>query len=109
MSVVTVRPAHALLPTDLIVVYNQNMPESKEVAQYYALKREVPVSNLVGVDVPESENILRADYETNMIPPIRSVVKKRMLIGHDPAILLVYGIPLRIEEGTSNDKIIQRI
>ena len=104
LTAVAVRPAYALLPTDLIVVYNQNMPESKEVAQYYALKREVPVSNLVGVDVPESENIRRVDYETNMIPPIRSVVKKRMLIGHDPAILLVYGIPLRIE-GTSNEKL----
>jgi uncharacterized protein (TIGR03790 family) len=103
LAAVVVRPVYALLPTDLIIVYNQNMPESKEVAQYYALKREVPVSNLVGVDVPKSENILRADYETNMIPPIRSIVKKRMLIGHDPAILLVYGIPLRIE-GTSNEK-----
>ena len=80
------------------------MPESKDVSQYYALKRGVPITNLVGVDVPESENILRADYETNMIPPIRSVVKKRMLTGHDPAILLVYGIPLRIE-GTSKEKL----
>lgn len=47
--------------------------------------------------MPESEDILRVDYEANMIPPIRSVIKKRMLIGHNPAILLVYGIPLRIE------------
>jgi len=83
------------------------MPESKDVAQYYALKRGVPVSNLVGVDVSESENILRADYEKNIIPPIRSVVKKRMLIGHDPAILLVYGIPLRIED-TSNKKLYKK-
>ncbi len=104
MTAVAVRPAYALLSTDLLVVYNQNMPESKEVAQYYALKREVPVSNLVGVDVPESENISRADYETNMIPQVRSVVKKRMLIGHNPAILLVYGIPLRIES-TSKEKL----
>lgn len=80
-----------------MVVYNQNMPESKDVAQYYALKRGVPISNLVGVDVPESEDILRVDYEANIIPPIRSIIKKRMLIGYSPAILLVYGIPLRIE------------
>jgi uncharacterized protein (TIGR03790 family) len=104
MSVAAVRPVNALLPADLVVVYNQNMPESKGVAQYYALKRGVPISNLVGVDVPESEDILRVDYEANMIPPIRSAVKKLMLSGHNPAILLVYGIPLRIE-GTSKPEL----
>ena len=104
LSIVAVRPIHALLPTDLVVVYNQNMPKSKDVAQYYSSKRGVPITNLVGVDVSESEDILRLDYETKMIPPIHSIVKKLMLTGHNPAILLVYGIPLRIE-GTGKPKL----
>ncbi|ODS32448.1 MAG: hypothetical protein SCARUB_02436 [Candidatus Scalindua rubra] len=83
------------------------MPESKDVAQYYSTKRDVPVSNLVGVDVPESENILRQDYETNMIPPIRSVVRKLKLSGHNPAILLVYGIPLRVKD-TNRSKLYEQ-
>ncbi|KHE91572.1 MAG: hypothetical protein SCABRO_02681 [Candidatus Scalindua brodae] len=74
------------------------MQESKDVAQYYCSKRGVPVSNLVGVDVPESEHILRPDYESKMIPPIRRTVNNLRLSGNDPAILLVYGIPLRINE-----------
>ena len=68
--------------------------------EYYASKRGVPISNLVGVDVTESESIPRAYYEANMIPPIRSAVRKLKLSGHNPAILLVYGIPLRIEDTT---------
>lgn len=98
ISTAPIRPAHALLPTDLVVVYNQNMQESKDVAQYYCSKRRVPGSNLVGVDVPESENILRPDYESKIIPPIRRIVNNLKLSGNDPAILLVYGIPLRITE-----------
>jgi len=89
---------HALISADLVVVYNKNIPESKGVARYYASKRGVPISNLVGVDVTESESIPRAYYEANMIPPIRSAVRKLKLSGLNPAILLVYGIPLRIED-----------
>ncbi|MCP4267526.1 MAG: TIGR03790 family protein [Candidatus Brocadiaceae bacterium] len=74
------------------------MQESKDVAQYYCSKRGVPVSNLVGVDVPESENILRPDYESKIIPPIRRIVNNLRLSGNDPAVLLVYGVPLRIKE-----------
>jgi uncharacterized protein (TIGR03790 family) len=101
ISLVPYKPAHALLPTDLVVVYNQNMQDSKDIAQYYCLKRGVPVSNLVGVDIPESENILRPDYESKMIPPIKRLVNNLKLSGNSPAILLVYGIPLRIKETIS--------
>jgi uncharacterized protein (TIGR03790 family) len=95
---------HALLSTDLVVVYNKNMPDSRNVARYYASKRGVPISNLVGVDVPESESIHRVYYEANVIPPIRSAVRKLKLSGLNPAILLVYGIPLRIE-GTAKPEL----
>ncbi len=74
------------------------MPESKGVAKYYASKRGVPLSNLVGLDVPESESIHRVNYQANMVTPIRSTVRKLKFSGLDPAILLVYGIPLRIED-----------
>ncbi len=102
--IATVSTVHALSPTDLIVVYNQNIPGSKDVAGYYASKRSVPLSNLVGVDVTESESIHRADYETKMILPLRNAVKKLQLAGHKPAILLVYGIPLRVID-TSNPEL----
>ena len=103
LSVVAIRTVHALLPTDIIVVYNQNMPESKDVAEYYASKRSIPPSNLVGVDVTESESIDRIEYETTMVPPLRTVVRKLQLSGHKPAILLVYGIPLRVIDSKKSE------
>ena len=90
--------AFALSPEDLVIVYNLNMPESKAVATYYAKKRNVPISNLVGVDVPVSEGMLRSDFEKKLIPPALAVVKRLKDGGKDPAILLVYGIPLAVKD-----------
>jgi uncharacterized protein (TIGR03790 family) len=97
LSVVALE-AFALSPEDLVIVYNLNMPESKAVASYYAKKRKVPISNLVGVDVPVSERMLRSDFEKRLIPPALAVVKRLKDGGKDPAILLVYGIPLAVKD-----------
>ena len=95
--------AFALSPEDLVIVYNLNMPESKEVADYYAKKRKVPISNLVGVDVPVSERMLRSDFEKKLIPPALTMVKRLKARGKDPAILLVYGIPLAVKDPVNTE------
>ena len=88
--------ALALSARDLVIVFNRNLPESREVAAYYAGKRRVPVDNLVGVDVPTSEDMSRQDYDGKLVPPVKSMVEKLKARGITPAILLVYGIPLRV-------------
>ncbi len=88
--------ASALSARDLVIVFNRNLPESREVAVYYAGKRRVPVENLVGVLVPTSEDISRPDFDQNLAPPVRAAVEKLKAAGGTPAILLVYGIPLRV-------------
>ena len=87
----------ALSPADLIVVYNLNMQNSKGVAHYYAKKRAVPLSNLIGVRVPTSERMARLDFESELIPPIKKVVERLKSERKKPAILLVYGIPLLVK------------
>jgi uncharacterized protein (TIGR03790 family) len=86
----------ALSAPDLIIVFNRNLPESREVAADYAGKRQVPVDNLVGVDVPASEDMSRGDYEEKLVPPVKAMVDRLKAIGRTPAILLIYGIPLRV-------------
>ena len=90
--------AFALTPSDLILVYNLNMQNSKAVADHYAKKRKVPISNLVGVDVSTSERMLRSDFQEKLIPPVRAVVDRLKRKGQGPAILLVYGIPLVVKD-----------
>lgn len=91
-------PALALAPEDLVIVYNVNLPESQAVARYYAEKRRVPVANLVGVNAPTTENMSRDDYELVLAEPLRQQVQQFQSQGRQPALLLVYGIPLRVDD-----------
>jgi len=98
--------AFALSPSDLIVVYNLNMKQSKAVATYYAKKRSVPLSNLIGADVSPLETMDRSDFEKGLVPQVQAMVKQSRNAGKDPAILLVYGIPLMVKasRNTKSDK-----
>ena len=81
---------------DLVIVFNRNLPESQAVASYYANKRKVPPENLVGVDVSSSEDMTRKDYDWKLVPPVKAMVDRLKAKGNTPAILLIYGIPLRV-------------
>ena len=100
LVLINLSPAHravaALTAPDLVIVFNRNLPESREVAAYYAGKRRVPLANLVGVDVPFSEDMSRQDYDAKLVPPVKAMVERLKANGRTPAILLVYGIPLRV-------------
>ena len=42
-----------------VVVYNENHPDSKEVAEYYAKARSIPAASLVALKCPTTETITR--------------------------------------------------
>jgi uncharacterized protein (TIGR03790 family) len=86
-----------LSASELIIVFNRNLTESQAVASYYADRRKVPTANLVGVDVPATEEISRQDYDWKLVPPVKARVDLLKNKGKHPAILLVYGIPLRVK------------
>lgn len=90
--------AAALTPEDILIVYNLNLPESLDVARYYAEKRRVPPANLLGVNVPATENLSRDDYEMVLAEPLRRQARIFLDQGRRPVILLVYGIPLRVDD-----------
>ena len=50
----------------------------------------------MGVDVPASEDMSRQDYDAKLVPPVKAMVDRLKAKGRTPAILLVYGIPLRV-------------
>ncbi|MDY6951119.1 MAG: TIGR03790 family protein [Thermodesulfobacteriota bacterium] len=83
-------------PADLVVLYNPNMKASREVAEHYAKMRDVPLDHLLGVDVTTSEKMQRSEYDEKLVPPLRTMVEQLRHKGRDPAVLLVYGIPLTV-------------
>ncbi|MDH3975118.1 MAG: TIGR03790 family protein [Deltaproteobacteria bacterium] len=92
-------PAGAELKAeDIIIVFNRNMAESRSVSKYYSKKRGVPPKNIVGVNVSTSESMGRREYEKKLLPHVRPAIEKLKAEGRNPAVLLVYGIPLKIKE-----------
>jgi len=88
------RPAAALEPGEVFVLVNKNMPESRDVANYYRVKRNVPAENLVFLDVPSSEDISRDDYDRRIVAPVRAALlphRERAKV-----LLTVFGVPLRV-------------
>jgi uncharacterized protein (TIGR03790 family) len=48
--------------SDVVVLYNSRVPESKAVAEHYAAARQVPVSQLFGFALTTNEVMTRADF-----------------------------------------------
>ena len=60
-----------------IVVFNNNVPESVELAKFYAQKRGIARDHLVGLDCPSEEEISRDDYDRTIAKPLRDTFEKR--------------------------------
>jgi uncharacterized protein (TIGR03790 family) len=88
--------ALALEAADLVVVFNRHVPESQAVAAYYAARRQVPPANVVGVEVSTTEDMSRQEFDQKLAPPVRERAAILQAQGRTPAVLLVYGIPLRV-------------
>jgi len=116
------RAARAAGPGDeAVVVYNTRMPESKALAEYYAAKRQVPVTQVFGFSLPTGEEISRAEFRDLLERPLARTLQERKLwvVGpkampattNQPAhterwvvastiryAVLCYGVPLRVAE-----------
>src|SRR5256885_16027561 len=54
----------------VIVIYNSRMPESKQVAEYYAEKRQVPKNQVFGFALPKEEAMSRAEFIDDLQKPL---------------------------------------
>ena len=119
----------------VVVVYNKNLPESLAVAEHYALKRKVPSTQVIGLDLPSGETISREVYADQLEKPLRKRFRDEDWFEFDyevvPAsrervggviqkikkatvryLALCYGVPLRVspekefvEEGSEDIRI----
>jgi len=63
----------------VVVIYNSRMPESKELAFYYAQRREVPTNQVFGFDLPITEGIKRAEFHDNLQKPLLKALERQKL------------------------------
>src|SRR3954467_7799749 len=64
-------PVLALEPANLVLVTNKNVPDSKNIAEFYAASRKVPDHRILELDLPVGEEIPFDTYENTVIPAVR--------------------------------------
>lgn len=94
------------------VVFNAADPESKALAEYYAAKRGIPATNLLGLKTSKEETITREDYQKTIESPLRAAFVERgwwktgnvEKVGNIAVqtsirvLTLIRGLPLRVSE-----------
>lgn len=102
----------------VVVVYNLNLdPESRQVAEHYAARRGVPARQLVGLSLPRTETMSRAEFRERLQKPLVAALEERGLArfpgpGASPNtpglpaaqvryLVLAYGVPVKITADTN--------
>jgi len=64
---------------EVVVLYNALFPGSKEVAEHYAKRREVPPAQVISMDLPTGEAMTRKDFVHGLQEPLLKVLEERAL------------------------------
>jgi uncharacterized protein (TIGR03790 family) len=80
----------------VVVVYNSDMPESKQVADHYAKRRSVPAGQIHGFPLPKGEAISRVDYLAKLEKPLLEKIGTNAASWTFRYVLLCYGVPTKI-------------
>jgi uncharacterized protein (TIGR03790 family) len=93
-----VAAASALEPNEILVIANGHIPASKNIAQYYCQKRNVPIENVLylplGINLKDS--ISRDDYDRQLARPIRSELQTREEFSKIKCLVTTYGVPYKV-------------
>jgi uncharacterized protein (TIGR03790 family) len=65
------------LAASTMVLYNKAVPDSVELAKFYAEKRGIAPDHLVGLNCSTDEEISREEYDTTIANPLRDIFKQR--------------------------------
>ncbi|HEY5040614.1 MAG TPA: TIGR03790 family protein [Verrucomicrobiae bacterium] len=91
---------------EVAVIYNSQMPESKEVAMHYALARKVPAKQIFGFALTTNEVMTRADFTDDLQKPLADKLEKSGLWTFGKVSFpATNGQPARVEERVVKSKI----
>ncbi len=93
-------------PDNVLVIVNDNSAQSREIAEYYARRRGVPMRNLCHLKTATTENIDRPAYMREIAGPISAYLRANQLTESILYIVTTAGVPLRIPghgEGMNTD------
>jgi uncharacterized protein (TIGR03790 family) len=80
----------------VLVVVNEASPLSRQIGEYYALHRHIPLSNVCRLNAKVDEEISRDDFDRQIAAPVTSFLRFRHLEDKILYIVTTSGVPLRI-------------
>ncbi|MGE5607997.1 MAG: TIGR03790 family protein, partial [Bacillota bacterium] len=89
-------PAKALEPDEILLLVNQNVAESRSLAEFYCTSRNIPQAHILALDLPRGEDIAHSVYRSQVVPRVREFIQKNGLEDKISCIVTFYGTPLRI-------------
>ena len=81
----------------VLVVVNQASPLSRQIGEYYVLRRHIPRSNVCRLNAKVDEEISRDDFDKQIVAPIAGFLHSRHLEEKILSIVTTSGVPLRIQ------------
>lgn len=110
--------------SEVVVIYNRRMPESRQVAEYYASRRQVPTNQVWSFDLPTGETMTRAEYRDLLQDPFLKRLESEKLFQFENEVIpatraepgdvirkvtttriryaaLCYGVPVKILRDTN--------
>ena len=84
-------------PANVVVIANANSALSKNIAEYYALKRGITRANVCYIKTSTAEWIARARYETEVEAPIGAFLQANKLTESALYLVTTSDVPLKIE------------
>jgi uncharacterized protein (TIGR03790 family) len=85
---------------NIVVVVNQNSPNSIELGNYYCEKRQVPPQNLLRINwTGGNVTWTRSEFDTILRAPLNAMLAARQLTNQIDYVLLSMDIPYRVTEG----------
>ena len=94
--------ARALTADELLLVVNRNVPQGRDLAEYYAKLRKVPDDRIVELDCPTTEQMSFDAYEQSVVPPLRDYLRRNDPQNHIKCLVTFYGVPFRIAAHVDN-------
>lgn len=88
--------AWALEPSEILLVVNGNAQTGRDLARFYAEKRNVPLENIVTLDLRAQEEISQEDYGKLVAGPVRQFLEKNDPEHRIKCLLTFIGVPIRI-------------
>ena len=70
---------------EVVVIYNRRVPESKQIAEYYAQRRAVPTNQVLGLDLPTDESMSRQEFLEKLQAPLLKHLEAEKLFTYGPA------------------------